>query len=184
MQHAGSPPSCFVMSAASSSASTAPGRAERATLKRMAVALLGAGLVLPNASVVHTMDRDIERAEPAFGWRRPPGSGCQVAQWHAAHGVRLDEDFAFAYHDLLVDARCRRPRGELTSARQTEWQASVRRLVDNHATSAEASAFKNVIRTLQELYHFQILRGRTQGLEEINPIDLDAFLHGGTSAPT
>ena len=134
-------------------------------LKRMAVALLGAGLVLPN-----------------------PGSGCQVTQWRAAHGARLDEDFAFAYHseltDVLVDARCRRPRGELTSARQ-KWQASVRRLVGNHATtSAEASASKNAIRTLQELCHFQILRGRTQGLEEVDPVDLDAFLHGGTSAPT
>ena len=76
--------------------------------------------------------------------------------------------------DLLVDARCRRPRGELTSARQAEWQASVRRLVDSQATHSEATTF----------YHFQILRGRIHGLEGVDPVDLDAFLHGGTSAPT
>ena len=32
---------------------------------------------------------------------------------------------------LLVDARCRRPRGELTYARQAEWEMSVKRLVQN-----------------------------------------------------
>ena len=85
---------------------------------------------------------------------------------------------------LLVDARCRRPRGELTYARQAEWEMSVKRLVRNHAATAEATTFKNAIKTLQELYHFQILRGRAQGLEEVDPVDLDAFLHGGTTAPT
>ena len=85
---------------------------------------------------------------------------------------------------LLVDARCRRPRGELTYARQAEWEISVKRLVQNHAATAEAATFKNAIKTLQELYHFQILRGRAQGLEEVDPVDLDAFLHGGTTAPT
>ena len=50
--------------------------------------------------------------------------------------------------------------------------------------AAEATTFKNAIKTLQELYHFQILRGRAQGLEEVDPVDLDAFLHGGTTAPT
>ena len=61
---------------------------------------------------------------------------------------------------------------------------SVKRLVRNHAATAEATTFKNAIKTLQELYHFQILRGRAQGLEEVDPVDLDAFLHGGTTAPT
>ena len=83
-----------------------------------------------------------------------------------------------------MDARCRRPRGELTYARQAEWEMSVKRLVRNHAATAEATTFKNAIKTLQELYHFQILRGRAQGLEEVDPVDLDAFLHGGTTAPT
>ena len=44
---------------------------------------------------------------------------------------------------------------------------SVKRLVQNHAATAEATTFKNAIKTLQELYHFQILRGRAQGLEEV-----------------
>ena len=83
-----------------------------------------------------------------------------------------------------MDARCRRPRGELTYARQAEWELSFKRLVQSHAATAEAITFKNAIKTLQELYHFQILRGRAQGLEEVDPVDLDAFLHGGTTAPT
>ena len=85
---------------------------------------------------------------------------------------------------LLVNARCRRPRGELTYARQAEWELSVKRLVQGHAATAEAITFKNAIKTLQELFHFQILRGCAQGLEEVDPVDLDAFLHGGTTAPT
>ena len=76
------------------------------------------------------------------------------------------------------------PRGELTYARQAEWELSVKRLVQNHAATAEAATFKNAIKTLQELYHFQILRGRAVRIWEVDPIDLDAFLHGGTTAPT
>ena len=246
--------------ATASCALIAPGRAELAALSRLALALLGAGLVLPSGTSVQTMDKD------------GLGSGPQalVAHWRAAHGVRLDEDFAFAFCSLeeatrdagpevavawqqararsaegdnlalvhaaalagrqvspasrpplprrykpvplhgrvrqqaavgppkegittamidelsafLVDARCRRPRGELTYARQAEWEISVKRLVQNHTATAEAATFKNAIKTLQELYHFQILRGRAQGLEEVDPVDLDAFLHGGTTAPT
>ena len=85
---------------------------------------------------------------------------------------------------LMVDARCRRPRGELPYARQAEWEIGVKRLVRNHAATTEANTFQNAIKTLQELYHFQILRGRAQGLEEVDSVDLDAFLYGGTTAPT
>ena len=53
--------------------------------------------------------------------------------------------------------------GELTYARQAEWEISVKRLVQNHAATAEAATFKNAIKTLQELYHFQILRGSGGG---------------------
>ena len=77
---------------------------------------------------------------------------------------------------LLVDARCRRPRGELTYPRQAEWELSVKRLVQNHLQERHQDAARAV--------HFQILRGRAQGLEEVDPVDLDAFLHGGTTAPT
>ena len=186
------------------------------------------------------MDKDgLESRPQALGGEGPQAVSVQVAQWRAAHGVRLDEDFAFAFCSvemhvawqrpraagqpsfspssaqggvsrcrymegsarggrgpaqgghhrgmidelsaLLVDARCRRLRGELTYARQAEWEMSVKRLVP---ATAEATTFKNAIKTLQELYHFQILRGRAQGLEEVDPVDLDAFLHGGTTAPT
>ena len=102
------------------------------------------------------------RQQAAVG---PPKEGITTAM--------IDELSAF-----LVDARCRRPRGELTYARQAEWEISVKRLVQNHAATAEAATFKNAIN------HFQILRGRAQGLEEVDPVDLDAFLHGGTTAPT
>ena len=75
-------------------------------------------------------------------------------------------------------------RGASLYARQAEWELSAKRLVQGHAATAEAITFKNASKTLQELYHFQILRGRAQGLEEVDPVDLDAFLHGGTTAPT
>ena len=158
------------------------------------------------------MDKDGLGSGPqALGGEGPQAVSVRVARWRAAHGVRLDEDFAFAFCSLekatrdagpevavawqqargppkegittamidelsafLVNARCRRPRREI----------SVKRLVQNHAATAEAATFKNAIKTLQELYHFQILRGRAQGLEEVDPVDLDAFLHGGTTAPT
>ena len=257
--------------ATASCALIAPGHAELAALSRLTLALLGAGLVLPSGTSVQTMDKDGLGSGPqALGGEGPQAVSVRVAQWRAAHGVRLDEDFAFAFCSLeeatrdagpevavawqqararsaegdslalvhaaalagwqvsqasrpplprrykpvplhgrvrqqaavgppkegittamidelsalLVDARCRRPRGELTYARQAEWEMSVKRLVRNHAATAEATTFKNAIRTLQELYHFQILRGRAQGLEEVDPVDLDAFLHGGTTAPT
>ena len=54
-------------------------------------------------------------------------------------------------------------RVELTYARQAEWEMSVKRLVRNHAATAEATTFKNAIKTLQELYHFQILRAGSEG---------------------
>ena len=236
---------------------------------RPALALLGAGLVLPSGTSVQTMDKDGlgsgpqalggegPQARPSFGWlvgelpmasawtrtlpllsavwrkrlemrvqkwpwlgsrlghARPRGTACHAAalagrqvsqasrpplprrckpvplhgrvRQQAAVGppkegittAMIDELSAF-----LVDARCRRPRGELTYARQAEWEISVKRLVQNHAATAEAATFKNAIKTLQELYHFQILRGRAQGLEEVDPVDLDAFLHGGATAPT
>ena len=193
---------------------------------------------------MQTMDKDGLGSGPQALGGEGPQVSVRVAHWRAAHGVRLDEDFAFAFCSLeeatrdagpevavawqqagrqvsqasrpplprrykpvplhgrvprkeaittamidelsalLVDARCRRPRGELTYARQAEWEISVKRLVQNHAATAEAATFKNAIKTLQELYHFQILRGRAQGLEEVDPVDLDAFLHGGTTAPT
>ena len=257
--------------ATASCALIAPGRAELAALSRLALALLGAGLVLPSGTSVQTMDKDGLGSGPqALGGEGPQAVSVRVARWRAAHGVRLDEDFAFAFCSLeeatrdagpevavawqqararsaegdslalvhaaalagrqvsqasrpplprrykpvplhgrvrqqaavgppkegittamidelsafLMDARCRRPRGELTYARQAEWEISVKRLVQNHAATAEAATFKNAIKTLQELYHFQILRGRAQGLEEVDPVDLDAFLHGGTTAPT
>ena len=247
--------------ATASCALIAPGRAELAALSRLALALLGAGLVLPSGTSVQTMDKDGLGSGPqALVGEGPQAVSVRVARWRAAHGVRLDEDFAFAFCSLeeatrdagpevavawqqararsaegdnlalvhaaalagrqvspasrptlprrykpvplhgrvrqqaavgppkegiatamidelsalLVHARCRRPRGEI----------SVKRLVQNHAATAEAASFKNAIKTLQELYHFQILRGRAQGLEEVDPVDLDAFLHGGTTAPT
>ena len=59
--------------ATASCALIAPGRAELAALSRLALALLGAGLVLPSGTSVQTMDKDGLRSGPQalqcpFGW--------------------------------------------------------------------------------------------------------------------
>ena len=163
--------------ATASCALIAPGRAELAALSRLALALLGAGLVLPSGTSVQTMDKDGLGSGPqALGGEGPQAVSVRVAHWRAAHGVRLDEDFAFAFCSLeeatrgaevavawqqararsarggqpgVGHARCRRPRGELTYARQAEWEISVKRLVQNHAATAKAATFKNAIKTLR-----------------------------------
>ena len=78
--------------ATASCALIAPGRAELAALSRLALALLGAGLVLPSG----TKD-GLGSGPQALG---PQAVSVRVAHWRAAHGVRLDEDFAFAFCSL------------------------------------------------------------------------------------
>ena len=49
---------------------------------------------------------------------------------------------------------------------------------------AEPATIKNVVRTTAELHKFQLLRGRAEGLLDVDVIDLSAFLESGTSAPS
>ena len=87
--------------ATASCALIAPGHAELAALSRLALALLGAGLVLVSGTLVQTMDKDGLGSGPqALGGEGPQAVSVRVAQWRAAHGVRLDEDFAFAFCSL------------------------------------------------------------------------------------
>ena len=76
--------------ATASCALIAPGRAELAALSRLALALLGAGLVLPSGTSVQTMDKDgLESGPQALGGEGPQAVSVRVAHWRAAHGVRL-----------------------------------------------------------------------------------------------
>ena len=249
-------------------AKSAVGHAPTVMLSRLALALLGAGCLLPASSPVQSME-ELAGQEALVGGG-PEATAARVARWRARVGAQAEEDFAFAFYsfdnalqvagpevaaswqevrgrlrdasglalvhaaaeagaqvsspsrpplprrykpvppggrikqqaavpkakdgiteamireltDLLVDAHCRRPKGELTSERQREWEASVHRLVVTQASHTEPVTFRNVIRTLRELYHFQVLRGRLQGLEEVEPVDVDTFLHEGTKAPS
>ena len=80
--------------ATASCALIARGHAELAALSRLALALLGAGLVLPS------WIRTAGSGPQALGGEGPQAVCVRVAQWRAAHGVRLDEDFAFAFCSL------------------------------------------------------------------------------------
>ena len=46
-----------------------------------------------------------------------------------------------------------------------------------------SAAVQRVIRTMSELRHHQLLRGRAAGLGDIDVVDLFAFLQTGTTAP-
>ncbi|CAE7366109.1 clpC [Symbiodinium natans] len=249
-------------------AKSAVGHAPTVMLSRLALALLGAGCLLPASSPVQSMEE--LAGQEALAGAGPEATAARVARWRARVGAQAEEDFAFAFYsfdnalqvagpevaaswqevrgrlrdasglalvhaaaeagaqvscpsrpplprrykpvppggrikqqaavpkakdgiteamireltDLLLGAHCRRPKGELTSDRQREWEASVHRLVVTQASHTEPVTFRNVIRTLRELYHFQVLRGRLQGLEEVEPVDVDTFLHEGTKAPS
>ena len=58
----------------------------------------------------------------------------------------------------------------------------IRLLSARKASKAEGVTLKNVIRTIAELHKFQLLRGRAEGLADVDIIDLSAFLEEGTSA--
>ena len=56
-------------------------------------------------------------------------------------------------------------------------------LAAKKASRAEGATLKNFIRIIAELHKFQLLRGRAEGLADVDLLDLSAFLEGGASAP-
>ena len=72
-----------------------------------------------------------------------------------------------------------------TSQQLTDWRSFLRQLLTvRKAAKAESATIKNVIRTIAELHKSQLLRGRAEGLLDVDVIDLPAFLESGASAPS
>ena len=77
--------------------------------------------------------------------------------------------------DLFVEANYTRPTGELSDARQQEWEDSLSRLAASKCRSAETATIQRAVKSAQELRHFQLVRGR-EGLNDVDRVDLDAFV--------
>ena len=76
-----------------------------------------------------------------------------------------------------------KPKGA-TEQQLLEWRSFLRQLTAKKAQKAEPATVKNLVRTVTELYQFQLIRGRAAGLAEVDFIDLSSFLTEGTSAPS
>jgi len=84
--------------------------------------------------------------------------------------------------DYLVAAGARRP-ADLRGDRRQEWVSFLRVLAANKVAAAEEATINKTLKTLRELSQCQQLRGRSDGLGDIDSIDLFAFLQEGTQAP-
>ena len=71
-----------------------------------------------------------------------------------------------------------------TSQQLTDWRSFLRQLTARKVAKAEPATIKNVIRTIAGLHKFQLLRGRAEGLLDVDDdvMDLSAFLESGTFA--
>ncbi|CAE7271839.1 unnamed protein product [Symbiodinium natans] len=179
-------------------AKSAVGHAPTVMLSRLALALLGAGCLLPASSPVQSMEE--LAGQEALAGAGPEATAARVARWRARVGAQAEEDFAFAFYSFdnalqvagpEVAASWQEVRGRIKQqaavpkAKDGITEAMIRELTDLLVAShTEPVTFRNVIRTLRGLYHFQVLRGRLQGLEEVEPVDVDTFLHEGTKAPS
>ena len=84
---------------------------------------------------------------------------------------------------LLEEAGAFRPKHAKESQLQ-EWKGYLRQVAEQKVEAAEEATVKNVIRSLAELSRFQLLRGRAEGLRDVDVVDLASFLTAGTSAPS
>lgn len=77
-----------------------------------------------------------------------------------------------------------RPRGDMSTRLHQEWQDSIMRLSQHLVTQAEIPTVLNALKTAQELLVFSKARDRRS--QELDRVDLDAFLNGrqGTQAPS
>ena len=81
--------------------------------------------------------------------------------------------------NFFVASGAFRPAGALTPARDS----LCLRVAAQKCQAAEEATVKRALTTLAELKQFQILRGRVDGLADLDLVDLDAFLQSGTQAP-
>ncbi|CAE7241463.1 clpC [Symbiodinium natans] len=73
--------------------------------------------------------------------------------------------------------------GDRTERRSADWKNLLSSLAERKVKEAERATVDGCLRSLRELLHFQLLRGRAGGLADVDKIDLFAFLEQGTKAP-
>ena len=84
--------------------------------------------------------------------------------------------------EFLVDSGARQP-DNLQGERRKEWVSFLKVLAAKKVAAAEPATVTRALRTLRELSQWQVLRGRSGGLGDVDSIDLFAFLRDGTQAP-
>ena len=84
--------------------------------------------------------------------------------------------------EFLVDSGARQP-DNLQGERRKEWASFLKVLAAKKVAAAEPATVTRALRTLRELSQWQLLRGRSGGLGDVDSIDLFAFLRDGTQAP-
>ena len=84
--------------------------------------------------------------------------------------------------EFLVDSGARQP-DDLRGDRRKEWVSFLKVLAAKKVAAAEPATVTRALRTLRELSQWQVLRGRSGGLGDVDAIDLFAFLRDGTQAP-
>ena len=79
-------------------AKSAVGHAPTVMLSRLALALLGAGCLLPASSPVQSMEE--LAGQEALAGAGPEATAARVARWRARVGAQAEEDFAFAFYSF------------------------------------------------------------------------------------
>ena len=77
-------------------------------------------------------------------------------------------------------AGARQPQ-DLSGARRQEWASFLKAV--KKVAAAEDATVQRTLRTLRELTQYQVVRGRSGGLGDVDAIDLYSFLTEGTRAP-
>ena len=94
-----------------------------------------------------------------------------------------DDALARSWAEALELCEAFKPK-DATDQQLIEWCSFLRQLTARKAQKAEPATVKNVVRTVTDLYQFQLIRGRAAGLADVDLINLSSFLTDGTSAPS
>lgn len=86
-----------------------------------------------------------------------------------------------ALASVWIDCRVLRPTGRMTPELHESWKEACQRLAQRQITQAEAVTINNALKTFRELTATLSSRQRCLPPEEV---DLDHFLHKGTTAPS
>ena len=107
-----------------------------------------------------------------LGYTQDLGLVHQAAQAGSAECPELEPELA----DLFVEASCRRPAGKLSDARQQEWEDSLSRSAASKTIQRQAKLARQRVAAFSAC-------SRPKGLNDVDHVDLDAFVSKGTNAP-